>query len=94
MFGLVPIGANRCQSVPRLRPNLQDADTVVSLAWAPAEEELLVAGLASGFLVLWVSLLQILADSQGHGLEMVVCLTAESLTGRSEEKRQMDREKR
>ena len=52
-------GANRCQS-PRLRPNLQDADTVVSLAWAPAEEELLVAGLASGFLVLWVSLSQIL----------------------------------
>lgn len=36
-----------------LRPNLQDADTVVSLAWAPTEEELLVAGLASGFLVLW-----------------------------------------
>lgn len=48
--------------MPRLRPNLQDADTVVSLAWAPAEEELLVAGLASGFLVLWVSLPQILGE--------------------------------
>eukprot|EP00438_Fugacium_kawagutii_P000724 Skav211043 [mRNA] locus=scaffold1434:280706:298513:- [translate_table: standard] len=38
-----------------LRPNLQDADTVVSLAWCPADEELLVAGLASGFVVLWGS---------------------------------------
>lgn len=41
-----------------MRPNLQDADAVVSLAWCPADEELLVAGLASGFLVLWATLKQ------------------------------------
>lgn len=38
----------------RLKPSLLDADMVVSLAWCPSPgEELLVAGLSGGYLVLW-----------------------------------------
>ncbi|CAK9044983.1 Uncharacterized protein SCF082_LOCUS25478 [Durusdinium trenchii] len=36
-----------------LKPNTLDADLVVSIAWCPRSEELLVAGLSTGYLVLW-----------------------------------------
>ena len=44
----------RCRllTVSRLKPSLQETEPVVSIAWCP-KDELLVAGLSTGYMVLW-----------------------------------------
>lgn len=63
----------------RLKPSLLDADMVVSLAWCPSPgEELLVAGLSGGYLVLWelwlwLVILQIFASRACAVLGFMLC---------------------